>query len=169
MFLQGFWQALEDSPVGQYIQASTWAFPTIECLHVVSIVTVIGTIVVMDLRLLGVASKESPVTAIERDTLRLTWGAFVVAMITGALLFVSKAVDYMVNPFFLSKMVLIFLAGVNMAVFHVFTWPSVGTWDSDRAAPRSAKIAAGLSLGLWVTVVFVARAIGFTLDKYSNS
>ena len=169
MFLKDFWPALEATPVGQYIQASTWAFPTLECLHVVSIVTVIGTIVVMDLRLLGVASKQIPVTAIERDTLRLTWGAFVVAMITGGLLFVSKAVDYMVNPFFLSKMALIFLAGVNMAVFHVFTWPGVGKWDSDRAVPLAGRIAAGLSLGLWVTVVFVARAIGFTLDKYSNS
>ncbi len=89
-------------------------------------------------------------------------------MVTGSLLFISKATNYMANPFFLSKMVLIVLAGANMAVFHVFTWRTVKTWDSGCAVPLPGKIAGGLSLGFWVVVVFVARAIGFTLDKYSS-
>ncbi len=148
MIFEKLWQGLEASPVGDFVASSSWAFPTLETVHVIAIVTVLGSIAVMDLRLLGLASTESKVTEIEHDTLRWTWGAFVLAAVTGLLLFVSKATSYMVNPFFLWKMVLIALAGVNMAVFHIRTWPSVATWDIGREAPRAGKIAAGMSLAL---------------------
>ena len=166
MLLPQLWPALEASPVGQYIAASTWAFPTLETVHVIAIVTVIGTISVMDLRLLGLASNESAVTSMSKDTLPWTWGAFVLAMITGSLLFVSKATNYVVNPFFFWKLVMIAIAGVNMGVFHLFTWRSVHRWNSDSAVPLGGKIAGGLSLFFWIVVVFLGRAIGFTLDKY---
>jgi hypothetical protein len=166
MILQGLWQGIEATPIAQYIASSAWAFPTIEIVHVIAIVTVVGTIAVMDLRLIGVASRECAVTEMSRDTLRWTWGAFVLAALTGGLLFISKATSYVVNPYFLWKMVLIVLAGANMAVFNFFTWRTVKSWDSNCAVPRAGKIAGGLSLGFWVAVVFVARAIGFTLDKF---
>ncbi len=166
MIFKGLWEALEASPVGQYVASSSWAFPTLESLHVMAIVTVLGTIVVMDLRLLGVASIDRAVTAISKDTLRWTWAAFLFAMATGGLLFMAKATEYAVNPNFQLKMVLIALAGVNMGVFHLFTWRTVETWDSAPVLPLAAKIAGGLSLFLWVITVFFARAIGFTLDMY---
>ena len=166
MIFKGLWETLEASPIGQYVASSTWAFPTLESLHVMAIVTVLGTIVVMDLRLLGLASNERSVTAMSNDTLRWTWGAFGVAMLTGGLLFMAKATEYAVNPNFQLKMVLIALAGVNMGVFHLFTWRTVETWDSAPVLPLAAKIAGGLSLFLWVITVFFARAIGFTLDMY---
>ena len=166
MLLPELWPALEASPIGQFVASSSWAFPTLESIHVIAIVTVIGTISVMDLRLLGLASNESAVTSMSKDTLPWTWGAFVLAMITGGLLFVSKATNYVVNPFFFWKMVMIVVAGLNMAVFHVFTWRSVHKWNSDSAVPLAGKIAGGLSLFFWIVVVFLGRAIGFTLDKY---
>ena len=167
MFLHGLWPALENCALAQYIAASSWAFPTIETVHVIAIVTVVGSIAVMDLRLIGAASKQIAVTELSRDTLPWTWGAFVIAMISGSLLFISKATTYMVNPFFLWKMVLIVLAGINMAAFHFFTWRSVDKWDTTPQVPMAGKIAGGLSLLLWVLVVFVARWIGFTLDKFN--
>ncbi len=168
MVLQGLWQALEGSALGQYIAASSWAFPTFETVHVIAIVTVLGSVAVMDLRLLGLASKETAVTQVSDETLGWTWGAFVLAVITGSLLFISKATTYIVNPFFLSKMVLIALAGVNMLVFHFVTWRNVKQWDNAPLIPTPVKVAGGLSIGLWVVIVFVARAIGFTLDKFSS-
>ena len=131
-----------------------------------AIVTVVGTIAVMDLRLLGLASKDSPVTTISNDTLPWTWGAFVLAGITGSLIFVSKATNYVVNPFFFWKLVMIAIAGLNMAVFNIFTSRSVHNWNSDTDIPLGGKIAGGLSLVFWVVVMFLGRAIGFTLDKY---
>jgi hypothetical protein len=169
MILQGLWQGLENSGLGQYIASSSWAFPTIETVHVIAIVTVLGSIAIVDLRLLGLASTETKVTELSHDTLPLTWGAFAIAVVSGLLLFISKATTYMVNPYFLSKMVLIALAGINMGVFHLLTWRTINQWDRNPQVPLAAKIAGGTSLGFWVFVVFVARAIGFTLDKYSPS
>jgi hypothetical protein len=168
MVLQGLWQALEGSGLGQAIAAGTWEFPTIETVHVIAIVTVLGSILVVDLRLLGLASKESAVTRLSHDTLPWTWGAFAVAVVSGVLLFVSKATTYMVNPFFIWKMILMLLAGINMGVFHLITWRNIDQWDAAAEVPLSVKIAGGTSLTFWVVIVFVARAIGFTLDKYSS-
>ena len=166
MLFPKLWPAIEGSPVGQFIAASSWAFPTLECVHVIAITTVIGTILVMDLRLIGLASTQIPVTVMSKDTLGWTWGAFVLAFITGTLLFISKATNYVVNPFFFWKLVMIGVAGVNMAIFNFITSRSVESWDADPQLPRNAKIAGGVSLSLWVLIVFLGRAIGFTLDKY---
>jgi len=166
MNLTALWQGLEASSVGSFIAGSDWAFPTIECIHVIAIVTVVGTIAVMDLRLLGIASRDSAVTAMSRDTLPWTWGAFILAAISGALLFTSKAHIYAIDPWFLAKMVALLLAGINMAIFHLSTWRTVHQWDSDCAVPTAGKVAAGLSLFFWILVVFFGRVIGFTLGLY---
>ncbi len=166
MNLQAIGEALEASPVGDFVASSSWAFPTFETAHVIALVTVFGTVAMMDLRLLGLASRSSRMTEVEHDVLPWTWGAFVLAAITGTLLFVSKAHIYLVEPWFLWKMSLIVLAGLNMAVFHVFTWRKVGNWDTAPTAPLAGKIAGALSIFLWVAVVFCARLIGFTMGQY---
>jgi len=162
------WQDVANWPLSQYIASSSWAFPTFESIHVIAICTVVGSIVVMDLRLLGLASGAWTVNEVSRDTLRWTWGAFLLALVTGSLLFISKATDYSANPYFVSKLALIVLAGANMAVFHLVTWRKVGDWDSSPAIPLEARIAGGVSLGLWIVVVLLARAVGFTLDKFGS-
>jgi hypothetical protein len=167
MILATVWQAIEASPVGSFVAASAWAFPTLESAHVIAIVTVVGSIAMMDLRLLGLASKDSAVTAVSRDTLPLTWIAFVFAAITGVLLFTSKATGYVANPYFVIKMGLLVLAGLNMAWFHAFAWRGVAAWDTG-VTPLVAKLAGGFSLTLWVLIVFFGRAIGFTLGIYDG-
>jgi hypothetical protein len=161
------WQSIESSPFSATIASSEWMFPTIEMVHVVAIVTVIGVIAIMDLRLLGITSGNRSVAAIERDTLPVTWVAFALAVITGLLLFVSKATSYMANPYFLSKMALMLLAGVNMAVFHRVVARGQEQWGLPGVPPSSgAKIAGALSLLLWATIPFCGRIVGFTLGVY---
>jgi hypothetical protein len=166
MSLEAFWLSVEDWPLAQFVASSSWAFPTLESIHVVAIATVVGSIAIMDLRLLGVASNGAPVTEISDDTLRWTWTGFAVALVTGSLLFISKAANYAANPFFLTKMALILAAGANMVFFHRVTWRTVGRWNLSAVTPDAAKLAGGLSLVLWIVAVFLARTIGFTLDKF---
>ena len=161
------WEAIEFSSIGLYIAESTWAFPTLETFHVIGLVTVLGTIMVMDLRLLGLASSIVPVTRMSKDTLPWTWAGFVVAAITGSLLFVSKASSYVINPYFLLKMGFLVLAGLNMLVFHFLTYRTVEHWDEGaHAIPLGAKLAGVFSLLFWLAVVFFGRAIGFTLGIF---
>lgn len=160
------WESIQYSSLGIFIAESTWAFPTIETLHVIALVTVLGTIFVMDLRLLGVASTNYPITAMSKDTLKWTWAGFVMAAITGTLLVISKTSSYVINPFFMGKMVLLAIAGLNMLYFHRVTWKTVSEWDTSPVVPLGAKVAGITSLIFWIVIVFFGRAIGFTLGIY---
>ena len=152
---------LEESALGLAITESEWLFPTIETLHVLALALVFGSIAMLDLRMLGVASRDRGVIQLAEDTLPWTWSAFVVAAITGALMFVSAATSYYDNVPFRIKLVLLALAGINMAVFHFSTWRAVHDWNLTLPTPRAARIAGGLSLAFWVSVVVAGRWIGF--------
>lgn len=160
------WESIEYSPLGVSIAESLWAFPMVETVHVIALVTVLGTLLVMDLRMLGWASTAVPIRKVSEDTLKWTWMAFVLAAITGTILWVSKAHSYMINPYFLTKMGLMAVAGLNMLFFHFVTYKTVDQWDTLASPPTAVKLSAVLSLLLWIVIVFCGRAIGFTLGIY---
>jgi hypothetical protein len=154
---------LQATALAKTISENEILFPWIESVHVLAIVLVVGTISIVDLRLLGVASLDRAVSRLMHDVLPYTWGAFVVAAITGALLFSSNATVYAHNIFFQGKLVLLALAGLNMTAFHVAGTGDVGRWGATRQTPIVAKAAGGASLLLWIAVVAFGRWIGFTL------
>ncbi len=154
-------QALQDLPFALVIAENAWLFPTIETFHVLALAIVVGSISMIDLRLLGIAHRKHAVTHLSHDVLPWTWAGFVVAVASGALMFSAKAVDYWDNPFFRIKLGLLLAAGINMAIFHLFTWRSVADWDQTASAPRAARIAGLVSLLFWIGVVICGRWIGF--------
>src|ERR1700730_6686431 len=154
---------LQTTPVANAIAENEILFPWIESVHVLAIVLVIGTISIVDLRLLGVASLDLTVRRLMRDVIPYTWGAFAVAVITGALMFSSDAVHYAHNFFFRGKLVLLALAGLNMAVFHFVGIGDIERWGAGGSTPLAARAAAAISLLLWITVVAFGREIGFTM------
>src|SRR6201996_813857 len=158
--LQSFCSWLENTPLGSFISGSTWAFPTIETIHVFALVIVVGSIAIVDLRLLSVASRNRSVSQLSNDVLPVTWTAFCLAALTGSLLFSSKAVSYLDNWPFRLKMALLVLAGLNMLLFHFLTYRSVHQWDDADRAPAAARLAGGLSLAFWIGVVVFGRWIG---------
>jgi hypothetical protein len=154
---------LQATAVAKAISQDEILFPWIESVHVLAIVLVVGTITIVDLRLLGVASRDRAVGRLMRDVLPWTWGAFATAAITGTLLFSSNARTYAHNFFFQGKLVLLTLAGLNMAMFHVVGTGDVGRWGATGQTPLAAKAAGAVSLLIWVAVVAFGRWIGFTL------
>ncbi len=94
--------------------------------------------------------------------LPFTWAAFVVAAVTGTLLFSSNATVYGRNFYFNAKIVLMVLAGLNMLVFHLFVGRGVARWDASASTPER-QFAGRLSLAIWVAVVTCGRWIGFTM------
>jgi hypothetical protein len=125
------------------------------------LVLVVGSISMVDLRLLGLANRSRPVTDVLAQALPWTWVAFVVAATAGLLLFTSKAVTYYSDLPFRIKMVCLAFAGINMGYFHRFTHRGLGK-SATGAPPAAAKIAGGLSLLLWIVIVGAGRWIGFT-------
>ena len=157
-------QWLEATELADSIKESEWLFPTIETFHVLALTLVVGSIAMLDLRLVGVSRRNLGVIELTEDTLPWTWAAFVAAAISGSLMFVSAATKYYANVPFRLKMILLVLAGLNMAVFHFSAYRNVHAWDRTLPTPRAARIAGGLSLMFWIGVVVAGRWVGF-VDK----
>jgi hypothetical protein len=152
---------LQDLSLPTQIRESDWLFPTIETVHVFALVLVVGTIMTVDLRLLGVANKERPFSQVASEMLPWTWVAFSIAALAGMLMFSSKALTYYGNIPFRLKMICLLLAGINMVMFHWLGTRRLAAWDRGRP-PLAAKFAGGASLLLWTTIVAAGRWIGFT-------
>jgi uncharacterized membrane protein len=155
---------LQSTRIATTVAENDILFPWIESVHVLAIVLVVGTISIVDLRLLGVASLDISARRLMRDVIPYTWGAFVVAAITGSLMFSSDAVHYAQNRLFQAKLVMLVLAGLNMATFHFFGVRDIERWEAPGATPPvAAKAAAAISLLVWITVVSLGRGTGFTM------
>jgi len=161
--ITAFLEWLQASSLAVFIHKTTWAFTTVEVVHVFAISMVIGTIAIVDLRLLGFASTKRPVAELSKQVLPFTWAAFVLAVLAGVLLFISRATDYFVNPVFWIKMSLIVLAGINMMIFEFITVRGVQQWNLDPTPPSPARLAGGVSITCWVLVLLCGRLIAFTL------
>jgi hypothetical protein len=157
---------LQTTALATYLQESEWGFAAVESVHVIALTLVLGTIAIVDLRLLGLPRRNVPITALTADCLRLTWGAFALAALSGGLMFMANAASYYGNLAFRVKMALLVLAGLNMIVFEMRTFRSVAAWDVDRTAPLAGRIAGALSLLLWISVVVFGRWVGFTKVPY---
>ncbi|MGH8232343.1 MAG: DUF6644 family protein, partial [Steroidobacteraceae bacterium] len=144
------------------LPGSEWLFPIVETLHVMALSVVVGSIAMMDLRLLGIAARTSPVSRLSKEVLPWTWTAWCMAAVFGTLMFISKAHAYATNPQFQLKFACMFMAALNMLVFHLGAFRRVEHWDLEDP-PTSAKIAGGLSLLFWIGVVFFGRWVGFTV------
>jgi hypothetical protein len=155
-------KGLEDSGVANSLRSSLYYFPFLESVHVMALAVVFGTILVVDLRVLGVASRQRPFTVMSAELLRITWGAFAVSVLTGALMFTTNARVYAHNTAFQVKMVLLLCAGLNMAAFHLTAGKNVARWDTMPRAPGIGRLTAALSIALWVAIIFTGRVIGFT-------
>jgi hypothetical protein len=161
--LQDLIAFVEHGTLGELVRENDLLFPLIESVHVLAVCLVVGSIAVVDLRLLGFASVDRPVGRLMRSILPITVGAFGLAVAAGSLLFISHASKYLENRFFIAKITLIALAGVNMAVFHLIGARNLDQWENDVLPPLFARAAGGLSLFLWVSVVACGRWIGFTM------
>ena len=152
---------LQDMDFPTQIRESGYLFPSIETVHVFALVLVVGSIMTVDLRLLGITNRDRHFSHLASEMLPWTWTAFIVAVTAGLLMFSSKAVTYYNNIPFRIKMCCLVLAGLNMAWFHWAGTRHLKMWDHAKPPP-SAKFAGGASLLLWTTIVATGRWIGFT-------
>jgi uncharacterized membrane protein len=142
--------------VGSSINHSSWLFPAIEAVHIVALTLLFGAIVVLNLRLLGLAFRDQPVPELARELSPWTLCSLVIILITGALLFASEATKAYESGPFRIKMVFLLMA----ILFHFTIYRQVTNGDA-RSNLRGGKVAAAVSLTLWFGVGWAGRAIGF--------
>lgn len=139
-------------PAIVWLKSNAFAYPTLESLHLLAIATVFGTILIVDMRILG-AMRTMDARVLARNVLPWTIGGFAMALLTGMTMFVARAADFISNPFFIIKLLLLFVAGANAAALH-----ARGELDPSHPMTRAQ---AGLSLLLWIFVIFCGRWIAY--------
>ena len=149
-----YFEWLTTSPWANAMNGPEWAFPVVQSLHFMGFALSIGTVAIVDLRLLGIGMRRQAASQLAADLAPWTVSGFAVMLITGFLMFSADAVRYHVNPSFQFKMTCLTIA----LLFH-FTLHRKAT-EVD-VSPIWAKLAGALSLTLWTAVVAGGRMIAF--------
>jgi hypothetical protein len=160
-FLPALIHGVYDSPLPTAIRESEIAFPVIQTFHILGILLMVGSIAVVDLRLLGVLLRQRPVIDVARPLLPFTWIGFGVMALSGGALFAAQAEKIYGNIFLQVKFALLIIAGINVVVFHSTTYRSIEDWGAAISPPSSARIAGALSLLLWSAVIVTGRFIAY--------
>ncbi len=156
-----FCQWLNDTGPATALRESKYMFPIVESVHTLAITLVVGTVAILDLRLLGLILKKEPVSKVANQILPVTWKGFVVMAISGLALFAAEAAKSYHNPAFRFKLILLALVGLNPLIFHFTIYKTVDQWGGAPRAPGRARLAAVLSLSLWSAIVIAGRAIAY--------
>ena len=163
MSLFGWCDWLEHPPFAFAIAESTWFFPLVEGSHILALPVSVGMILMVDLRLMGLAFREGPAARMVTEMLRWSAAGFAVVFVTGALLFVAHAGEAYGNAFFRVKLLLLLLLGINAAIYHRVFYPRMTQWDLAKSTPAGAKLCAALSLVAWIGVIVCGRTMAYQL------
>ena len=159
--MRDFFRWMNETPWSIALRESFYIWPMLEAAHVMILMLFVGTIIMVDLRLLGLAFKGVPVSEMDKRILPLTILGFVLLVITGLALFYAKPMVYYHSVFFRVKLVLIVAAMINILVFHFRVQKDQASWDTAPKPPLSARISALISISAWVFVVIFGRMIAY--------
>jgi len=153
-FLLPVFEWMESTPVGQAIRHSASLIALLESIHLIGLTLLLGTILMVDLSLLGLGIGRTPASRIARELRGWTAAGLAIMLVSGPLILSSEAVRCYKTPAFWAKMALLALA----LVFHFSIHKHVVFEDPPAPRYRAAWTAC-LSLGLWTSVALAGKAI----------
>jgi hypothetical protein len=145
---------MERSPVGAFMRGSRIIFPIVESLHLIGLALFVGTLLLIDMGLLGVAMRRQPIHQVAAALAPWTWTGFTLLLLTGPLMFTAQAAKWHDNPVFWVKMLLLIIASIfQLSVHHKVS--------SGPLVPASAKGMGAVSLVLWISTALLAKMMEF--------
>lgn len=152
---------LDASALAQAMRGWLWLYPIIEILHIFGFAILVGAVVMFDLRVLGL-SKHVAIKALGDHLLRWSVAALLLVVPAGIMMFSAHPQEFADSGVFRLKLLLICTAGLNALLFHAGVYRSVSAWNTEVAAPLTAKTHAVLSLMLWIAVISCGRLLAYT-------
>jgi hypothetical protein len=154
-----FFRWCERSLLGHAIKYSQWDFAILETFHIIGIAVLLGSTLVVDLRLLGLGMRRVSAVELARELAPWTWAALAFMFLTGIPMFLSEAVRMGLNSPFFFKIILLFLAlAIHFTIHRRATSPGA------KEDGGFGKLAGCLSLLSWLTVALAGRAIAFFMN-----
>ena len=148
--------ALEATDLAVALRNSVWTYPLVNAAHLLGVALLVGSIVPLDLRLLG-AWRSVPLAPLGAVLTRIAGGGLVLAMIFGTLLFITRASEYIASNVFISKMVVVAVGTANALALRMMWRAQV----SDGKTPVRLRLAAGISLATWLAALTLGRLVGY--------
>lgn len=151
---------LEATALARGLRDSVFVYPLVNAAHIAGVALLVGSIIPLDLRLLG-AWRHVPLAPLWQVLTRTSAAGLVLAMTFGSLLFITRATEYAASPLFISKMVVVGAATANAFAVRMAPdefWRMAATTGKP---PRRAQIAGGISLAAWLTALTLGRLVGY--------
>lgn len=152
--------SIEGLAIARAMRENLWLYPSVEIVHIVGFVILVGSVVMFDLRVLGL-SKQVSVRGLARHLLPWSLAALTLIVPSGLLMFSAHANDFIANRAFQVKMGLLLAAGMNAAIFHTGPFRSVAQWDTQAAAPVAARVSVALSIAIWISIIACGRLLAY--------
>jgi hypothetical protein len=151
---------IEGLAIAKAMREQLWLYPAVEVVHILGFVLLVGSVLMFDLRVLGL-SRAVSVRGLARHLLPWSVAALLLILPTGLLMFAAHAGDFLANRAFQLKMALLVAAGLNAAFFHTGPYQSVAAWDTNAAAPIGARISVAASMVLWIAIIACGRLLAY--------
>jgi hypothetical protein len=151
------WESLQHAGWVTVVSDTGWLYAAVSILHYFTLFVFIGTIALLDLRLLGIAARGRTIAQLAQQVLPWNWIVFALAVISGFVLFATDAVNYVPVGLFQLKLLVIALA----VLATIIVQRGLRTWDQAPIVPVGARILALISLALWVGAILAAVDISY--------
>ena len=159
--LEPFCAFLEASTTADVLRGSLWVYPAINTGHIIGIALLFGGILPIDLRLLGMWPQIPLLPLLQVLMKTAAWGVFL-ALVCGSLLFITRACSYLGSDIFMVKMIIVAAGLLNGLILRIVLSPSMPPqWVTTLKVPPAVRLAAGFSLGAWITALVLGRLIGY--------
>jgi hypothetical protein len=153
--------ALEATALAIALRNSVWSYPLVNAAHILGVALLVGSIVPLDLRLLG-AWRTEPLAPLWNILTRTAGAGFLLAIIFGMLLFITRATEYIASNLFLAKMAVVIIGTANVMALRMPPPPDRSEIASAHTMlPLRLRLAAGVSLTAWLTAMTLGRLVGY--------
>jgi hypothetical protein len=149
------------TPISTVFQTVEWIIPATQSVHILAIAIVMSSVVMVDLRLLGVAGKSQSISALTQRFIPWVWWSLAILLFSGAILIVAEPRRDLLNPVFQIKMALLAAAILVTAVFQEVVRRNMGFWDQSAGRRTGALATALVSLSVWIAIVGCGRWIAY--------
>ena len=161
MSLLEYFRWLNETPLSLYLRNSDYPFFVIETIHILALGFSVGTIIWVDLHLIGLSMRRERVSDVVAQFERPAVAGFVAMFISGFLLFLAEPLKAYITTAFRLKMVMLIFAGVNVRYFRSKVYPDVAEWDETIALPWRARMVGFVSMTLWLAIIIAGRCTAY--------
>jgi hypothetical protein len=159
--LDNFCAWLEQTSLSQAIQVTSWSVPTVQTVHILAISAVMASVLMLNLRLLGLVGRERSIADVSKRFRPVIWWTLPILLVSGAVLIVGEPVRSLENPIFQLKMTLLVAVIILTLAYQAPLNKDSNFWDSTSGRRGAIKLIALVSLALWIGIVCAGRWIAY--------